>query len=213
MPQKKNVITHKGRIIDWNKRDEEILIKLRKTYSNMINGYKLVRVSISSIGKVSGTLSTLEKNIDKLPKCKAYLDEITETVEQCQIRRCKKIIDDKKTNEQLLRLWEIQRVAGIRTKDFEINQISWLITNDEILSMFSQVGWRLLKEGKIKFDFLFNYLDLRVKVRKCKNHIKVIEILGVNKKRINIGKVNIYYPSLEESISSDQVKKIKYIGK
>lgn len=43
--------------------------------------------------------------------------------------------------------------------------------------------------------------------------MKVVEILGVNKKRINIDKVNIYHPSLEESISSDQVKKRKYIGK
>ncbi len=32
-------------------------------------------------------------------------------------------------------------------------------------------------------------------------------------KEINIDKVNIYHPSLEESISSDQVKKRKYIGK
>ncbi len=141
LPQKKNVITHKGKIIDWNKRDEEILIKLRKTYSDMINGYKLVRVSISSIGKVSGTLSTLEKNIDKLPKCKAYLDEITETVEQYQIRRCKKIVDDKKTNEQLLRLWEIQRIAGIRTKDFEI-------IKDTILSYINEIGDKGLYEKR-----------------------------------------------------------------
>ncbi len=98
-------------------------------------------------------------------------------------------------------------------KDSEINQITWLITNDEILSMFSQVGWNLLKQGQIKFDFLFKYLDLRVKVQKYKNHIQIVEILGVNKKKINIDKVNIYHPSLEESISSDQVKKRKYIGK
>ncbi len=141
LPQKKNVITHKGKIIDWNRRDEEILIKLRKTYFNMINGYKLVRVSISSIGKVSGTLSALEKNIDKLPKCKAYLDEITETVEQYQIRRCKKIVDDKKTNDQLLRLWEIQRMAGIRTKDFEI-------IKDTILSYINEIGDKGLYEKR-----------------------------------------------------------------
>lgn len=30
---------------------------------------------------MSGTLSALEKNIDKLPKCKAYQNEVTETVE------------------------------------------------------------------------------------------------------------------------------------
>lgn len=141
LPQKKNVIVHKGKIIDWNRRDEEILIKLRKTYSNMINGYKLVRISISSIGKVSDTLSTLEKNIDKLPKCKAYLDDITETVEQYQIRRCKTIIDDKKTNDEFLRLWEIQRIAGIRTKDFEI-------IKDIILSYINEIGDKGLYEKR-----------------------------------------------------------------
>ncbi len=142
LPQKKNVITHKGKIIDWNRRDDEILIKLRKSYSNMINRYKLVRVSISSIGKVSGTLSALEKNIDKLPKCKAYLDEITETVEQYQIRRCKKIVDDNKNiNGKFLRLWEIQRIAGIRTKDFEI-------IKDIILSYINEIGDKRLYEKR-----------------------------------------------------------------
>ncbi len=141
LPQKKNVIIHKGKIIDWNRRDEEILIKLRKTYSNMINGYKLVRVSISSIGKVSGTLSALEKNIDKLPKCKAYLDEITETVEQYQIIRCKKIVDDKNINGEFLRLWEIQRIAGIRTKDFEI-------IKDTILSYINEIEDKGLYEKR-----------------------------------------------------------------
>ncbi len=141
LPQKKNVITHKGKIIDWDRRDDEILIKLRKSYSNMINRYKLVRVSISSIGKVSGTLSALEKNINKLPKCKAYLDEITETVEQYQIRRCKKIVDDKNINGEFLRLWEIQRISGIRTKDFEI-------IKDTILSYINEIGDKGLYEKR-----------------------------------------------------------------
>ncbi len=141
LPQKKNVVTYKGKIIDWNIRDEEILIKLRKSYSNMIKGCKLVRVCISSIGKVSGTLSALEKNIDKLPKCKAYLNEITETVEQYQIRRCKKIIDDKNTNGEFLRLWEIQRIAGIRTKDFEM-------VKDTILSYINEIGDKGLYEKR-----------------------------------------------------------------
>lgn len=98
-------------------------------------------------------------------------------------------------------------------KDSYVNQIAWLLTNSEVLSMFSQIGWNLLKESQIKFDFLFKHLDLRVRVQKCKNHLQVVEILGVNKKKINIDKINIYHPSLEESVDTEQVKKRKYLGK
>lgn len=39
-------------------------------------------------------------------------------MEEFQLRRSKLIVDKKVKNEDELRLWEVQRLAGIRTEDF-----------------------------------------------------------------------------------------------
>lgn len=141
LPLYKKELSHKGKIVDWNQRDKEILIKLQEAYYNILKSDKSVRVCISSVGSTCEKLSTIEKNIDKLPKCKAYLEEIIESVEEYQVRRCKKIIDDKNNKNELIRIWEIQRIAGIRTKDFErINNI--------ILQYINEIGDKRLYEKK-----------------------------------------------------------------
>lgn len=56
--------------------------------------------------------------MSKLPKTEEYLNDILESVEEFQLRRSKLIIDKKVENEEGLRLWEVQRLAGIRTEDF-----------------------------------------------------------------------------------------------
>lgn len=76
-----------------------------------------MRISKSIIGKYSDTLVTLEKNIDKLPRTKEYIDSIVEIVEEFQLRRCKKLID--KDTSVDIRLWKLQAQAGIRNKDFQ----------------------------------------------------------------------------------------------
>lgn len=118
LPQKIKNDNHSCKV-DWNKRDKDILNLIKMKYQEMLNEKPLVRITISSIGKKAGILATLEKNIVKLPITKEYLNEIIESVEEFQIRRCKKIIDDKFKDEENIKLWEIQRIGGIRTKDFQ----------------------------------------------------------------------------------------------
>lgn len=108
-----------GNKVDWNKRDEEILILVKKKYEELLNGEVPVRITVSSIGKSAEILAVLEKNLHKLPETEKFLKEIIETVEEFQIRRCKKIIDDKLKNQEEIKLWKLQRIAGIRTKDFK----------------------------------------------------------------------------------------------
>lgn len=105
-------------LVDWNKRDNEILIIVKNKFEELLANNEKIRITKSSIGKLTGTLAALEKNIDKLPNTKQYLNEITETVEEFQIRRCKKIINDKIDKSEDIRMWEIQRIAGIRSETF-----------------------------------------------------------------------------------------------
>lgn len=57
-------------------------------------------------------------SLDKVPMTEKYLEKINEPTEEFQIRRCKKIIDSKLENEENFKLWQIQRLAGIRTEAF-----------------------------------------------------------------------------------------------
>ncbi|URZ04698.1 TnsD family Tn7-like transposition protein [Clostridium felsineum] len=107
-----------GTKVDWDKRDAHYLKLLKNKRASMLNQVKPIRITKSSLGREIGILAALEKNIDKLPKTKEYLRQVTETVEEFQLRRCIQIIDNKIKEDENIKLWQLQRKAGIRTKAF-----------------------------------------------------------------------------------------------
>lgn len=104
--------------VDWEKRDKDVLKLVKEKYKELLDREAPIRITKSSIGKATNMLSYIEKNLDKLPKTEKYLARIIETTEDFQIRRCKKIIDSKIENEENFKLWQIQRLAGIRNEAF-----------------------------------------------------------------------------------------------
>lgn len=112
-------ITSHHSLVDWNKRDNEILQIIKNKYDDLMEKNEKIRITKSSMGRMTGSLIPLEKNIDKLPKTKKYLAEIIETVEEFQIRRCKIVINDKIDKGEAIKLWEIQRISGIRSEAFK----------------------------------------------------------------------------------------------
>jgi hypothetical protein len=114
----KRNINHKSKV-NWSNRDIEVLNLITKQIETMFKEAIPIRITKASVGKAVGLLATLEKNINKLPKTQKYLKEMQETVEQFQLRRCKKIIDEKLKQEEVIKLWQIQRQAGIRTEAFK----------------------------------------------------------------------------------------------
>lgn len=104
--------------VNWDKRDNEYLALIKDKYKELISLATPIRITKGNIGKPLGIVSVLEKTIDKLPKTAEYLDKIYESVEAFQIRRCKNIINIKLENDEQIKLWEIQRLAGIRGEDF-----------------------------------------------------------------------------------------------
>lgn len=117
LPIKIKRINHHA-FVDCNKRDNEFLFIVKNNYEELMNSYEPKRITKSSIGRDVGILTSLEKNIDKLPNTEKYLNEILETVEEFQVRRCKKIIRNKIDKIEPIRIWEIQRIAGIRSEAF-----------------------------------------------------------------------------------------------
>lgn len=106
-------------LVDWNNRDNELLFIIKNKYEELMNRDEPIRITKSIIGRELGIITALEKNIDKLPNTEKYLNEIIETVEDFQIRRCKKIVINKIDKNEPIKGWEIQRIAGIRSEAFE----------------------------------------------------------------------------------------------
>ncbi len=106
-------------LVDWSKRDNEFLFIVKNKYEELMDSEEPIRITKSSIGREVGILTALEKNIDKLPNTEKYLNETIETVEEFQIRRCKKIINNKMDKGEPIKIWEIQRIAGIRSEAFK----------------------------------------------------------------------------------------------
>ncbi len=75
---------------------------------------KPVRITVSKIGTTIGLKALLEKHLDKLPQTKAYLESVTETVEEFQIRRIEWAIRELDRRGEEKKDWKILRLAGLR---------------------------------------------------------------------------------------------------
>ncbi|KIL50821.1 TnsD family Tn7-like transposition protein [Jeotgalibacillus campisalis] len=73
--------------VNWVKRDEDYSVLIIKEAINMLFEDPLIRISKSRIGIRLDIRTNLETKINKLPCCKSLLKDITETVEDFQIRR------------------------------------------------------------------------------------------------------------------------------
>ena len=73
---------------------------------------KPVRITVSKIGTTIGLKALLEKHLDKLPQTKAYLESVTETVEEFQIRRIEWAIRELDRRGEEKKDWKILRLAG-----------------------------------------------------------------------------------------------------
>ncbi|OBR92962.1 hypothetical protein CLRAG_22560 [Clostridium ragsdalei P11] len=95
----------------------------------------------------------------------------------------------------------------------KINHLAWLLTNISALKMFNKIGQNMWQLGELKFDFLLDNFNTRARVERKNNYTKILEILALKRKRINVEEINIYHPSLEETKGSNQAKIRKYVNK
>lgn len=93
-------------------------IAIKTLYEQLWASEKPIRITTSLLGKRLGIIANLERHLEQLPITKRLLEQITESVEQFQIRRCCRIIDNLKNESSDVKLWRVQRLAGIKSKDF-----------------------------------------------------------------------------------------------
>ncbi|MGE7114175.1 TnsD family Tn7-like transposition protein [Lysinibacillus sp. NPDC047702] len=104
--------------VDWLKRDQQYAKQIKALYHQLLKEKKSVRITTSIIGKRLGNLANIERHLDKLPQTSKLLQEITESVQDFQLRRCYKIIDELLENNEPILLWQVQRVAAIKSNHF-----------------------------------------------------------------------------------------------
>ena len=100
--------------VDWNTRDGEILAQAQNAVSKMLEKNKPVRITVGRIGATLGLKTLLDKHLDKLLQTKAYLDSVTETVEDFQIRRIKWAVEELECGGEEIKEWKILKLAGLR---------------------------------------------------------------------------------------------------
>lgn len=98
-------------------------------------------------------------------------------------------------------------------KSEKVNHIAWILTNSKAFKMFNTIGQNIWQLGELKFDFLFDKFNIKARVERKEKYIRVSEIVSLRKKRINVEEVNVYHPSLDETVSTNEVKKRTYINK
>ncbi|GAA0322715.1 TnsD family Tn7-like transposition protein [Bacillus carboniphilus] len=106
------------KVVNWPKRDQKYVAKIKKLYKELLNLEKAVRITKPLLGKRLGISANLERHLEKLPKTEKLLSEITETVQQFQIRRCCKTIDKMLHEDDQVMLWKVQRLAGVKSHHF-----------------------------------------------------------------------------------------------
>lgn len=104
--------------VDWEARDHEYCLKVKRLYKELMILDKPVRINTSIVGKRLGILSNLEKHLDKLPETRQFLNKVIETTKQFQIRRCSKIIDQMLEKQEPIRLWKVQRKSAVKSHHF-----------------------------------------------------------------------------------------------
>lgn len=98
-------------------------------------------------------------------------------------------------------------------KEDKINHLAWILTNPNVLRMFNALGQSIWQYGEMKFDFKLDNFNIRAKVEDKGTYTRILEIISLRRKRINVEEINIYHPYFEESKSSDKTKIRKYVNR
>ncbi len=99
--------------VDWEKRDEGVLSKLKSIQQRAINDLEGPRRSRNWFLGQLGPKATVETNLGKLPLTVEFLNKYCESVPAYQIRRIAVAIRQFDADNVLIRRWKILRLAGL----------------------------------------------------------------------------------------------------
>lgn len=104
--------------VDWDKRDVELLPKVKEVIKEMKEG-KPERITWSTIGGKLGISGWLSKRKEKLPLTKAYIDSELESLEEFHIRKIKWGIEELERQGKEITLWNIAETACVKPRYME----------------------------------------------------------------------------------------------
>jgi hypothetical protein len=107
-------VAQKNRV-DWPSRDTQVLIEVQQVVQRLLAAEKPIRITISRVAKAIGQLALIEQHLDKLPSVKTYLDSVTESIEDFQIRRVHWTAKQLDRQAEVIEPWKIIRMAGLRS--------------------------------------------------------------------------------------------------
>ncbi|MAE87719.1 MAG: hypothetical protein CMB80_33605 [Flammeovirgaceae bacterium] len=111
--------------VDWNNRDHQILFKLKESYNNLKLNFPKKRRSKSLLLRLSKSETLFNQNMAKMPKCKAFLNDYSESLQNHRKRRLVLSFKTLSKQEVPVKQWKLLRHAGIRKEyiDFEIESL------------------------------------------------------------------------------------------
>ncbi len=105
-------------IVDWDKRDDELLPQVKEVVKSMKEG-KPERITWTTIGSKLGISGWLSKRKERLPLVKAYIESQVESMEEFHIRKIKWAIDELEKQKKPMTLWNLAETAGVKPRYME----------------------------------------------------------------------------------------------
>lgn len=101
--------------VNWQVRDQELLIKVQKATEELKNlSGEMKRITVKSIGDAIGERALLEKHLNKMPYTKEIIRQVSESEHEFRLRRIKRIIEEMNDAGEAISIWKVVRKAGIK---------------------------------------------------------------------------------------------------
>lgn len=106
----------KDQLIDWDKRDEEVLALVKAAVDEIkMSENKPERITVTLISKKINKVTLMQRNMERLPKTKEFLHYNIESLEEFQLRRVKWAIKEL-AKEGDVKEWDVIIKAGLSKK-------------------------------------------------------------------------------------------------
>ncbi|WP_404459452.1 TnsD family Tn7-like transposition protein [Oceanobacillus kapialis] len=114
LPKKKQSKQSGFKRVNWEERDIKLTTIIKVEANNILNEKNpLQRVTLRKIGQGIGKLSMLENNLDKLPRSRKVLNEITESVDKFRERRVRDAAINIRKEKGNIVPWLLIRESGL----------------------------------------------------------------------------------------------------
>lgn len=117
--------------VNWNDRDRQTAKKLIQMITALEDDLSLPRLSRSFLLHQLPNTASIEKNLNKLPRCRTILKYYSETIAEYQIRRLTVAAVKQRRDGLDIKRWSLLRQAGLsddRTIEIANIFLNWLLT-------------------------------------------------------------------------------------